>query len=302
MRPKALQVLVALDGEMPLATLARDTGLSTDGASRAVRELEGLALASRRRSGIQVLVRPLPHPARDPMRLEFSRFPELDLARAVRGRRADLLAGIGFARPAFLRRAVGLSKGAAGAAFKVFKGLGLLRLDDETKYRVSDGHRPLQAFCQAICDMETRRWMDHVGLKDGRVLWSRGSEALVAVPDGATPTGDLKAAAYTAAAARGVAFLGRDRYYIRSKRRQVWPDALLQCLLVPPRTRLSRTHAIVMYAAKRRQPLAPLARWYGVEEEAGRILAFVDAGRDDPLVLPRGDVLEIAERYGVSVD
>ena len=300
MRPKALEVLRHLDGEMPLSQVAVRAGLTPEGTSRAVAELAGLGLVTKQREGVRIVIAPAPQPALEALRLELARFPDLDIADTLRGRRAALLAGVGFAKPVALRRIVGLSKGAAEAAFKSFLQKGVLRLDHKTKYRVSDGHLPLQAFCQALCDLETRAWLDRAGLRAARILWTRANEAVVALEGGKGVPRGMKPAAYTAAA-NTVLFISRDSYFIRSLRRQSWGDTLLQCLLVPPRTRLTRAHATIMYARRRARDLEGLARWYGLAPEAARIRAFVDEGADDPAILPRGDVREIAAEYGVVV-
>jgi hypothetical protein len=187
--------------------------------------------ATKRRRGHPLVVTPGNHPALDALRIELDRFPDVDLAAVAHGARAALLAGIGFARPPSLREVVGVSKGGWKAALDSFREWGLLRLDAATKYRISDGHRPLQVFCHAVCDLETRKALEALRLVGPRVLWTRSNEAFVAYRGERSRAPSLKNAGYTAAASKGLAFISRDRYAMFSQRAQTWGDTVLQCLL-----------------------------------------------------------------------
>lgn len=301
MKPNALKALAVLEGRTPLPQLARTAGLPSASASRAVTELEALGFARKRRRGLAVDVEPLPFYSFMDLRDELARHPRLDLAAVARGRRAGVVAGFGHGPTALLREVTGFTPAAMRTLVKDLDRFGVLLSDDDLGVSIAPGHRGLQAFCQDICDHENALDLKLKRLPNAHVLWSRSVDSFLALPPASKPPAYLRPAAYTAAAKRGIAFLSGERYYIRSRRRQTWADTVLQCLLVVPRDRLSLTHAAIMVAHRNPGDMKLLARWYGVADVAARVSTFVRSGGEDAALLPRSEVKDIAQDYGVVV-
>lgn len=300
MKPNALKILAALEGPASLAELARIAGVPLPNASIAVKELAASGFVRKSREGKSVVVDPLPFPSQMALRDELKRHPRLRLAPVARGRRAAIVAGLGFAAPAFLRRATGFSASAMGAIVARLDRFGLLQNDTKLRLTIADEHAGLRTFCQEVCDRELALELRRVAPPGTRVLWSRSAEALVAWAGGGKLPRPYKPAAYEAAARKGIGFHAGETYAIRSLRTQTWADTVLQTLLVPPGGPLNRSHAAIMAAHHRIEKLPQLARWYGLEESGARLRAFLRGAPEDPMFLPRADIEDLAAEAGVA--
>ena len=301
MRPNALRALAALDGPKSLSGLARAARLPLASASRAASELEGLGFVVKQREGVSVRIAPASFGSFMALRNELVRHPRLDLSRAVHGKRAAVVAGLGAARPGFLRAVAGLSRSSWSSVVRDLDRYGLLSHDRELEVELSPGHEGLREFCQEVCDAEGAAGWVTRGLGGARRLWSRSVEQLLAIPQRAPLPPGFAAGAYTAAAAEGIAFLSGEKFAFRSIREPTWGDVVLQCMLVPPHNRLSGSHAAIMLAARRGERMEALARWYGLQEAYRAVRRFVDGGDGGRWLLPRAEVRAIATRYGVKV-
>lgn len=301
MKPNALKVVAAVHEEAPLPHVARAANLALSSASIAVVELETLGLVRKRRNGHKVSVDPLPLRSLAALRDELARHPRLDLATVARGVRAGIVAGLGFARPSFLKHVTGASKSAMQRAMAVLQDFGVLEFHDELRFTIASEHDGLRLFCQDICDREGALELRGLRVPEPRILWTRSTEALVALPVGSgVPSGYLLGA-YSAAAQHGVKLIAGERQTLRTRRSQSWADVVLQCLLVPPLDRLTLSHAAMMAAWKDPGSLRSLARWYGVEDAAGRIDAYLKGVPRVPGLLPRQEIKNLAREYGVSL-
>lgn len=297
--PTKLVLLVGLDEPRQLTQLAEDNGLQLGTARKALNVLEEQGLvATHKEDGNLVAsctANAIPALARSVL---FDQ-PRRDWRKAFHGDRPMLLHVLDQVHhPELTARVCDKSRRAVYYAIETHASRGLL-VETEDGYQINPR---LASFRELLTEMakttahHRTRQLD----PDARLLWHLGPELLLR-SNRDLESDDVHPGALSRFAEYGVPLMSGESSYVYVATRELdASDAILQALLVDPESRVNRSYAALVYERTQPDNLEHKARIYGLQEEARKLVEYVETREQLEGFLPWGEHDRYREQYGVA--
>ncbi len=296
--PVALRILASLEHPKAAAALAREHGLPRGTAWKTIASLAHDGLIQTHIEG-RDLVASSPSRAIPGLAATLlTDFPNQDWRLVFYGDRPTTLRVLDqIGRPGLAALVLGKSRRTVQHGIRLMAERGVVTKTGG-RYQINPRIRPLGQLLDELDNARAHQQTRRVD-KDARLLWYLGPEWLVRSRRPLDEPQLGPGALSLFAEYRVPLMMARDQYYFRTMRTLDAADAILQGLLVEPDSAVNRSYCAVVYEKNRPDNLETKARIYGLEQEAQRLIAYVDRRIEPEGFLPWGEHEEYRSEYGV---
>lgn len=294
-----LLVLATLDRPREILHLAQANGLPHRTAHQAVDTLEGKGLLTSHRDGRHRVVTPASKALPTLARRLLEDTPRNDWGGILHGDRAvqlHVLERVG--DPTLAAQVCGKARSTLYHTIDRLGTAGVLTRRDGA-WRINPRLGPLRDFVDEWARVRAHHHANRVDLR-ATLLWYLGPELLLRSRK--TLEGpDVQPGGFSAFGRYGIDLLvGGAAYHHVATRRTDAADAILQGLLAEPESRVHRSYCALLYEKTRPTTLLEKAPIYGLEQDARRVVAYVESHEAPDGFLPWKEHERYRRQYEVA--
>ena len=289
-----LKILRNLSEGDSVKDISKKVGISKGKVSISLKNLEEMGFIIRERNNRRIFIK-IGNAKHASLFFDFIKeYPFLPIEKLLTQKRVAMLSVIEN-EPSAIAKIVGVSCRTVYNAINDFLKYGILI--KKNGYKINPHHRTLKAFVFEFQSFLNRIEMAKADEK-AILIWEQGPEFLIKTHR------EIKEKNYHLTAISAfknfdLLFIPSHNYYFYSRRAITVSDIIIHTVLIKPDSKINIAYACLLYQKTKPQDLVRIAKIYGMEEKAMKIIKYVDKKQDFDDFPRRDEYNELLKEYAV---